>query len=330
MRITGSMRSSSDNHHPSQPIEFIVSHRLNTFASGVARFNDIMAEHLGVRVIGLFEEDLPLTGVPLLSFKVSEFSDVEREHLAELLDRTSWRSRVFVHDWAGTDVEERIVRAADVVYCGNHHVHAQVQKLNSRLEILWSPGLILDDRRFHPTAISVFTFGMAHKLRTEMFVRLRELLERSGLPWAVYVSSANHETAAIRDAQIVFEEVNALFPSGLFFLGNLSDVAVYNYLQDTTFFAAFFEGGVRANNGTVAAALEHGAVVITNLDEHSPPEYVHMRNLIDVRQCEELPSDPMVLKSIAVEAMATARQRRWPQLIDRLRAEQPQRARSSP
>ena len=67
-----------------------------------------------------------------------------------------------------------------------------------------------------------------------MFLRLRQLLEHSRLPWAVYVSSANHETASIRDAQIVFEEVNELFPSGLFFLGNLSDVAVYNYLQDTT------------------------------------------------------------------------------------------------
>ena len=218
-----------------------------------------------------------------------------------------------------TEVEEQIVRDADVVYCGNHYVHDQARELNSRQEILWSPGLILDDRRFHPTAISVFTFGMAHKLRTRMFLRLRELLEHSGLAWAVYVSSANHETASIRDAQIVFEEVNELFPSGLFFLGNLSDVAVYNYLQDTTFFAAFFEGGVRANNGTVAAAMEHGAVVITNLDRYSPPEYVHMENLIDITQCDELPSDPMVLKSIAVNAMSTARERRWPQLIDRLR-----------
>ena len=256
---------------------------------------------------------------------MSEFSDVEREQLAGILDRANWRMRIFLHDWAGTDVEERMVREAEIVYCGNHDVDEQVRDLNARREILWSPGLILDDRRFHPTAISVFTFGMAHKLRTAMFLRLRELLERSGLPWAVYVSSANHETAAMRDAQIVFEEVNELFPTGLYFLGNLSDVAVYNYLQDTTFFAAFFEGGVRANNGTVAAALEHGAVVITNLDERSPPEYVHMKNLIDITQTEELPSDPMVLKSIAVGAMATARQRGWPQLVERLQPSPPVR-----
>jgi len=164
--------------------------------------------------------------------------------------------------------------------------------------------LILDGRRFHPTAISVFTFGMAHKLHTEMFLRLRELLETSELSWAVYVSSANHETASIRDGEIVFQEVKKLFPSGLYFLGNLSDVAIYNYLQNTAFFAAFFEGGVRANNGTVAAAMEHGAVVITNLDRYSPPEYVHMENLIDINRCQRLPSDPMILKSIAAEAMA--------------------------
>ena len=41
-------------------------------------------------------------------------------------------------------------------------------------------------------------------------------------------------------------------------------------------------------------------MVITNLDRYSPPEYVHMQNLIDITQCDELPSDPMVLKSLAV------------------------------
>ena len=45
-----------------KPVEFVVTHRLNPFVSGVARFNDIMAEGLGVRVVGLFEESLPLSG----------------------------------------------------------------------------------------------------------------------------------------------------------------------------------------------------------------------------------------------------------------------------
>jgi hypothetical protein len=44
-----------------------------------------------------------------------------------------------------------------------------------------------------------------------------------------------------------------------------------------------------------------------------------MHNVIDINRCEELPLEPMTLKSIAVEAMRTARQRRFPQLAAMLR-----------
>jgi hypothetical protein len=96
-------------------------------------------------------------------------------------------------------------------------------------------------------------------------------------------------------------------------------VAVFNYLEQTTFFAAFFEHGVRANNGTVAAAMEHGAVVLTTLDEHSPPEYVHMENIIDINRIDELPLSPMTLRSVGLNAMKTAAHRRFPDLAERLR-----------
>lgn len=309
-----------------EPPGFLVSHRINWFGSGVAKFNHILAKHLEIPMHALFDERIPVHGVALLSFKVSEMSDVECENLARVLDRVDWQIRLFLHDWSSSEVEERLVRDAEIVYPGNHEVHHQVQGLSGRLEMTWSPGLILDARPFHPTAISVFSFGMAHKIRSKQLGQLRDLLEASGHSYAVYISSANHESATIKDAEVVYEEVNEVFPSGLFFMGNLSDVAVYNYLQQTTFFAAFFPSGVRANNGTVAAAMEHGAVVITNLDEHSPPDYIHMHNIIDIDQCDELPLEPMVLKSISVEAMRTARARRFPELAELLRTGQRPRA----
>jgi hypothetical protein len=110
-----------------------------------------------------------------------------------------------------------------------------------------------------------------------------------------------------------------VFPS-LYFLGNLSDVAVHNQLRTATFFAAFFPQGVRANNTTVAAAMETGAVVITNLDGHSPPEYVHMENVVDIGRCDVLPADPAVLDGIRARAVETARSRGWDELVDRMRA----------
>jgi hypothetical protein len=120
------------------------------------------------------------------------------------------------------------------------------------------------------------------------------------------------------DAHLIFDELHEIFPDTLYFLGNLSDLAVYNYLRSSTFFASFFLGGVRANNGSVAAAMEKGAVVITNLDEHSPPEFVHLDNLIDIAQLTELPTDEGELEAISRRAAETARARGWDALVDRL------------
>ena len=160
---------------------------------------------------------------------------------------------------------------------------------------------------------------MAHKLRGELYRRLRVLLDRTGRPWVMYLSSANHETTSIEDIADVSREMSQWIPEGLYFLGNLSDVAVFNVLRRATFFAAFFESGVRANNGSVSAAMEHGAVVITNLDEHSPAEFVHMYNVIDIGQGDELPLDPGVLGRISQNAVRTSRGRGFPALVERMR-----------
>jgi hypothetical protein len=295
--------------------DLLASHRTDSFRSGVGRFNKVLALELGIPLIGLFDPRLPRTGAPLLSFKVSEMDALERDRLTSLLDGASWSSRVFLHDWTGTALERRIVREAEVVFCGNHEILTRVSGLNPRLELSWSPGLLSDPRPFPQVEISVFSFGMAHKLRSEMYQRLRSLLERTEREWALYLSSANHETTGIQDAEIVVQEISQRFPRGLYFLGNLSDVAVYNFLRQTTFYAGFFESGVRANNGSVSAAMEHGAVVITNLDEHSPPEYVHMHNLIDIGSCQTLPLDPQTLASISQNAILTSGRRRFADLV---------------
>ena len=302
-----------------QRYEFVVSHRMNGFASGVARFNELLAERLAVPMLFVFDEKIPREGRPLLSFKVSEFGDAERASLAVLLDRVEWETGLFLHDFAGSPLEERLVRDAAWVHCGNRQIAAQIETLNPHHDVLWTPGMILDARRFEPTAVSVFVFGMAHKIQARMFGRLRDLLEQSGQSFAVYVSSVNHETASMSDAQTVFGEMNEIFPRGLYFLGNLSDVGVYNHLQSSTFFSAFFAEAVRDNNTTIAAAMEHGAVVITNLDEYSPPGLRHLHNVIDINQCQELPSDPLVLRTISVNAMLYARERGWEQLVEQLR-----------
>ena len=181
------------------------------------------------------------------------------------------------------------------------------------------PGTLLNPERFDKTELSVFTFGMAHKIRVPLYRRLRDLLDATGKTYSVYVSTALHENTSFDDSFVVrFEELQSIF-NQVYFMGYLSDTAVFNHLVDCTFVAAFFEKGLRANNTTVNAAMEVGCAVVTNLDDHSPEGLVHMRNVIDINRCDRLPE--------AAEAETIGRAARdiahadygWDQLVAQLR-----------
>ena len=301
-----------------QAIDAVVTHHRDSFRSGVGRFNELLADRLGVPLIGIRKLLSSGSSRPLLSFKVPELSAAERLELATLVETSPLAWELFLHVYEQHPLEDGLIAGAARVHCGNHEIFAQVGSRNSSSQVLWSPGLILDERPFADAEIEVFSFGMAHKIRTDLFRRLRQLLDETGLSYVVYVSAANHETTRMKDAHLVFDEMHEIFPATLFFLGNLSDVAVYNYLRSSTFFASFFLDGVRANNGSVSAAMEQGAVVITNLDEHSPPELVHLENVIDIGSCERLPTDAASLRRIADRATQTARGRGWDRLVAQL------------
>lgn len=300
-----------------QALDAVVTHHRDGFRSGVARFNELLAERLGAPLLGIDELGPADPTCPLLSFKVGELDAASAGVLGTWLAGERCYE-LFLHDYRGGEEERALVAGARHVHCGNAEIEAAVAGVAASADTLWTPGLILDDREFRPAEISVFSFGMAHKLRADMFRRLRGLLDDSGRTYVLYVSAANHETASLRDSEIVFDEMHEIFPEELYFLGNLSDVAVFNYLSSTTFYAAFFPAGVRANNTSVASALERGAVVITNLDEYSPPEYVHMENVIDIAQCDVLPQDPLVLRRLSVRAIETMRECGWDALVARL------------
>lgn len=316
--MTETVSSSAEGRAPTA-VDAVVTHHRDGFRSGVARFNELLAEHLEVPLIGLDELLAAAPAAPLLSFKVGELDPAAEGALRSWLDVAAGDWDLFLHDYRGGELEQGLVEGARRVHCGNAAIEVAVRELAGAVDTLWTPGLVLDDRVFRPAEISVFSFGMAHKLRTDMFRRLRALLDSSGRSYALYVSAANHETASLRDSAVVFDELHEIFPEELYFLGNLSDVAVFNQLQTATFYAAFFDPGVRANNTSVASALELGAVVITNLDEHSPPEYVHGRNVIDIGAASRLPDDQLELKRLSVAALETGRARSWDRLVERLR-----------
>lgn len=301
-------------------IDCIGGYHLNPWTCGIAKFNTILAHHLGVPVVGIRAVELGSYRKPLLSVKLSEFSAADAADLDLWSQAHAGQFELFLHAFDGTDVEQRLVAASSKVYCGNRELFTQLRPARPDIHELFCPGTILNPARFQRTEMSVFTFGMAHKIRVPLYRRLRDLLDATGKTYSVYVSTALHENTSFDGSFVVrFEELQSVFNGQVYFMGYLSDTAVYNHLMDCTFLAAFFEKGLRANNTTVNAAMESGCAVITNLDEHSPAGLAHMKNVIDINLCDRLPDEEHAQRiGRAARAIAHA-EYGWEQLVAQLR-----------
>jgi hypothetical protein len=302
-------------------MDCILGYHLNPLACGIAKFNLALANQLGVPVLGLFDPSVASVRRPLLSIKLSEFTYNHGRDLERFLDeRPATQSlRLFLHAYDETELEKRMIAEAEIVYVGNAELAARIHPLRPDVVEAWCPGILIDAEPFVKTELSVFTFGMAHKVRGEYYRKLDELLKRTGKSYSLYLSTALHEGMSIETAfDAAVKNVREAFSGPVYFLGFLSDAAVLHYLQTTTYFAAFFPTGVRANNTSVHSAMNAGAVVVTNLDDGSPEGYRHMQTMIDVAACAELPTDGEILARIGQGAVAEAKVRSWDALAERL------------
>jgi len=301
-------------------IDCIAGYHLNPWTCGIAKFNTILARHLSLPVVGIGSVDLNAYKRPLLSLKLSEFTSDDARALGEWVRAHAGSYELFLHAFDGTEIEQALMSSAARVYCGNRELTHELSPVRPDIIELFCPGTLLNPQRFQRTELAVFTFGMAHKIRVPLYRRLRDLLEATGKTYSVYVSTALHENTSFDGSFVVrFEELQAIFNGQVYFMGYLSDTAVFNQLVDCTFLAAFFEKGLRANNTTVNAAMECGCAVITNLDEHSPAGLVHMKNVIDINQCDRLP-DPAEAERIGRAARDIAHaDYGWEQLVAQLR-----------
>ena len=305
-------------------IDCIAGYHLNPWTCGIAKFNTILSGHLAVPVVGLRAVELGSYRRPLLSIKLSEFSPSDAADLDMWSQAHRGQFELFLHAFDQHEIEQRLLAAADRVYCGNAELARELSSARPDLVELFCPGTILSPQRFEQSDIKVFTFGMAHKIRVPLYEQLRNLLEATGRSYSVYVSTALHENTSFDGSFVVrFEELQALFGRHVYFMGYLSDTAVFNHLMDCTFLAAFFEKGLRANNTTVNAAMECGCAVITNLDEHSPAGLVHLKNVIDIARCDELPgTDATAHIGRAARDLAQSTYG-WEQLVAQLRTAVP-------
>jgi len=299
----------------------IAGYHLNPWTCGIAKFNQILARHLDLPVVGILDLPAHTMRQPLLSLKLSEFAPEHVHLLDEWSCGRSGQYELFLHAIDGTEVEQRLIRDAAKVFCANRELFQKIRAVRPDIIELFCPGTILTPQRVQQTELEVFTFGMAHKVRVPYYRKLRDLLDATAQTYKVFVSTALHEGTSFDESFIVrFEELQEIFNGRVYFMGYLSDTAVFNHLIDATFLAAFFEKGLRANNTTVNAAMECGCAVVTNLDEFSPLGYEHMRTVLDITKTERLP-DLDTLAHIGQAAREVAHNRYgWDRLVAQIRS----------
>jgi hypothetical protein len=301
-------------------IDCIAGYHLNPWTCGIAKFNQILARHLGLPVVGILDLSAQSPRRPLLSLKLSEFQPAHVHLLDEWAGGRSGEYELFLHALDGTEVERRLIANAAKVFCANRELFETIGPSRPDRVELFCPGTILTPQRVHPTELQVFTFGMAHKIRVHEYRKLRDLLEMTRQSYKVFVSTALHEGTSFDESFIVrFEELQEIFNGRVYFMGYLSDTAVYNHLLDATLLAAFFEKGLRANNTTVNAAMECGCTVMTNLDQYSPVGYEHMKTVLDINLCDRLPGLDVIAR-IGQAAREVAHSRYgWDQLVAQIK-----------
>jgi hypothetical protein len=228
----------------------VVSYHTDPETCGVARFSKQLADRLGVRFVGGKGD---WGERPLFSVKWSEwegFLPFNADHL--------W------HDQPSPDIEPRIT--------------GRVWKLYE----IGVPALV---QPVHMDLLSLFTFGMAHKLELDMFRELVAIFPTQEL----WISTATHEGAGPSKVS----DLMRLWGPRARNLGHLSDAALALVWPHVLAFVAFFEGGVRPNNSSVHAALNAGVQVITNWGPGTPDDLKAVTN--DYRNIPDrllLRSDP--------------------------------------
>ncbi len=268
--------------------ECIITSHTNPNLSGVARFNHILAQRLGIRCMGLEYIQSVKKGPVLLSVKLRDVSVKELGILrrgVEHLRTNLIPFDLFFHSFSGLDIEYELVENCRTIYAGNTEITCMLEETGRKRPInAWCPALITAKETVHEATLNLFSFGMAHKLQINYYRMLKELLDRYRADYTIWVSTAFHEKANFGDFDSISHELTEIFGQRIQFLGFLSDSAVNYFLDRTQLFIAFFEKGIRTNNTSVFAAMNRGCAVLTNCDEHSPRWMKHRVNILDIHK----------------------------------------------
>lgn len=306
-------------------LRLVVSSHTRTQLSGVAKFNAQLASHLGVPCVSVAEATRQIRAGDrvLLSVKLTDMSDADAAAVAAFHHAARERGvkfDLFFHTYDRLPIEQMLVADAGTIFCANSEVHSALAGSGKPLGLVWCPHLINPDISVTRSDLTIFSFGMAHKIQLAYYELLHERLEEMGRPYSLWISTAFHEKSGFGEFDEASLELRSLFGARIQFLGFLSDDAVNYFVDQVQLFVAFFEKGLRANNTSVYVPMERGCAVLTNLDQYSPAWLRHGVNALDIHSLAVESLRPQNLRRLAAAAQRDVRQNAgWPLLVSLMR-----------
>jgi hypothetical protein len=260
----------------------------NSEFCGVSRFNRILSEKLGTRLLDLSENALENTGLVLLSIKFSELdlylTDVNRKN-GSIDENFPSTFDIFIHDAPQNIDHWRILECARHIYCGNAEIFEQVNVRLSNSTPMWSPSTlpsILEVSKTNAT-IKFLCFGMAHKIHIRSHQILRDWLRKSGVDFTMMVSASPHEGEDFFDSsRRIRESFHDLYGTSFVWAGYLGEKILLREMAESDCFVSFYPKGLRENNSSAMAALSFGLRVITNVDSLTPKILKNHPMVIDI------------------------------------------------
>lgn len=281
----------------------VLGYHMHPLTCGIARFNTTLAKLLKAEHLQVFNYKKTKKTKPLLSIKISEFNEIDKKKLEKFILRNSKQFSVFFHDFKNSNVEKKILFHSNKIFSGNEDIKKKISNNGFEVTSLWCPNSTDKKIIFKKKPITFFSFGMAHKVKTNYYKKLKKVMDKTKVDYAIYLSTALHENTNFEENFFdAFNELKHIFKKNIYFLGFLSDSAIYNYMRNATYFLAFFPEGIRENNTSAYTAFENKIPLITNLDRKSPKNFNHRENLIDINKIEKLNIEKKEIKKITHNA----------------------------
>ena len=268
----------------------LVSYHTNPYTCGVARFNQALATALGISICAVNKLEVHNSDILLLSLKFEEISTEVAQKLLDDLQVVDAKFDLFLHGVTNSEIELKFISSARRVIVATQEYADSIRAKREDVVAYFAPGA--GDAGVAKNAeITLLTFGMAHKIRSEGYRKLGQLLSDDSRTVQLEISTALHDgTSFSEDFFSVGSEISQVFDGNVSFLGFLADDEVSRRLHAADALVAFFPHGVRENNTTVLSAMAHGCAVITNFDSYSPTWMEHGKSVFDIDQLSTFPS----------------------------------------